>query len=260
MSQQLQLRYMGFCGVDDSVNPGLLLLLSRHYPWIEWGMLFRPDQEGQARYASKEWLDQLISLMRFADVPMNLAGHLCGSRCEEVLNGDYDFMQRLAGFGFRRIQINATRANNVHIDPSMHAIYVKNVREGMKLTHGQVEWIIQCNEETKFLWEELVKEPEPNLSILFDASCGLGKLMTEYSKPYADIPCGYAGGIGPKNIASVLAEVQKAADGVSVWIDMESSLRVMVSDKEVVGRDAFSIDKCFDCIRVGVDLFKFHEA
>jgi hypothetical protein len=48
---QLNLRYMGFCGVDDSVvNPELLHLISLHYPWVEWGILFRPDLEGTPRY------------------------------------------------------------------------------------------------------------------------------------------------------------------------------------------------------------------
>ena len=27
----------------------MLQLLSTHYPWIEWGVLFRPDLEGTAR-------------------------------------------------------------------------------------------------------------------------------------------------------------------------------------------------------------------
>jgi hypothetical protein len=48
---QLNLRYMGFCGVDDSVvNPELVHLISLHYPWVEWGILFRPDLEGTPRY------------------------------------------------------------------------------------------------------------------------------------------------------------------------------------------------------------------
>ena len=48
-------RYMGFCGVDDSVSPHLLHLLSAAYPWIEWGILFRSDLEGQPRYPTWEW-------------------------------------------------------------------------------------------------------------------------------------------------------------------------------------------------------------
>ena len=39
-------RVVGFCGVDNSVDPWLLAIISRAYPWIEWGILFRPDMEG----------------------------------------------------------------------------------------------------------------------------------------------------------------------------------------------------------------------
>lgn len=46
VDQKLNLRVMGFCGCDDSVNPELLQILSIHYSWIEWGILFRPDLEG----------------------------------------------------------------------------------------------------------------------------------------------------------------------------------------------------------------------
>ena len=41
-SKSLNLRAMGFCGVDDSVNPSLLQLISSKYSWVEWGALFRP--------------------------------------------------------------------------------------------------------------------------------------------------------------------------------------------------------------------------
>ena len=38
-NHNLELRFMGFCGIDDSTSPEMLLLLSKHYPWIEWGMV-----------------------------------------------------------------------------------------------------------------------------------------------------------------------------------------------------------------------------
>jgi hypothetical protein len=53
------LRYMGFCGVDDSVEPELLHMISAFYPWVEWGMLFRSDKEGHPRYPTWEWSKRL---------------------------------------------------------------------------------------------------------------------------------------------------------------------------------------------------------
>lgn len=64
----LNLRYMGFCGVDDSVvNQELLHLLSLHYSWIEWGILFRPDLEGTPRSVS------LVSYFFFSNFQANYA-------------------------------------------------------------------------------------------------------------------------------------------------------------------------------------------
>ena len=54
------LRALGLCGIDDSVDPELLALVSSSYPFVEWGVLFRPDLVGQPRYASPEWLQTLF--------------------------------------------------------------------------------------------------------------------------------------------------------------------------------------------------------
>ena len=47
---------------------------------------------------------------------MRLAGHLCASRCQEVLDGNFPFVKSLAALGFGRVQINATAANNVTVN------------------------------------------------------------------------------------------------------------------------------------------------
>jgi hypothetical protein len=31
-------------------------MLSQRFPFIEWGMLFRPDLEGTPRYATMDWV------------------------------------------------------------------------------------------------------------------------------------------------------------------------------------------------------------
>ena len=42
----VQLRALGFCGADDSVDPQDLREISRAFPAIEWGVLFRPTKRG----------------------------------------------------------------------------------------------------------------------------------------------------------------------------------------------------------------------
>lgn len=81
---ELNLRMMGFCGADDSVDPGLLQVLSSKYSWIEWGVLFRPDLEGTPRYPTVNWVEELSKIHFENGGTMKLAAHLCKQRCQEV--------------------------------------------------------------------------------------------------------------------------------------------------------------------------------
>ena len=286
----LNLRVMGFCGADDSVHVEHLQLLSIHYPWIEWGVLFRPDMEGTPRYATTAWVDRLSKINEGTGGTMRLAGHLCGSRCQEILDGDPSFVTSLAAKGFGRFQVNATVANNVKVDRGNLPQIAENLKKCIDAV-SECEWIFQLNDETRDIWDALCKlcsrsssgsssprtTPMPsslslemptestsslptNLSCLFDASCGLGKLADEYTAPITvgtqDIPCGYAGGIAPNNILQVLGNVSRAATGKAVWIDMESSLRSTLTDKQnPEGKDVFSIEKCMGCVVAGSNKF-----
>ncbi len=275
---KLNLRLMGFCGVDDSVDPRFLSILSFHFPFVEWGVLFRPDLEGQPRYATSGWIENLTKVKTLASHDIHLAGHFCGRRCEEILEGDFSFIQQVYDWGFRRIQINATRANNVTIDMNNKNQAISNLHQCM-LLHPSIEWIIQTNQETMFIADGLISNnPPSNISLLFDSSCGLGKPISEetmlmHSFPES-IPCGYAGGIGTTNISSILQLLNdkiatSSAEGIeksaknSIWIDMESSLREIVrstvsptSSLNTVYefKDVFSVSKCFECIQACIAL------
>eukprot|EP01032_Pedospumella_encystans_P025671 gene25671-29003_t len=260
----INMRVIGFCGMDDSVSPDLLALVSSRYPWVEWGVLFRNDLEGTPRYPSRPWVERLSSLATFSEdretVSIRLAGHLCGNRCQEVLDGDFSFIQELYSLGYRRVQVNATAANSVTVDPERINQYVQNIFLCMRSV-SKMEFIIQCNEETKPIYTQLMADPTPNMSVLYDASCGKGVRVSSFPSPmlHPTIRCGYAGGIGPDSISEILTGVRAATEGVpaynKVWVDMESSLRTIVVEKNKVDqsetrRDVFSIDKVFACILI----------
>jgi len=256
-SQQLNLRYLGFCGVDDSVAPGLLELLSSRYPYIEWGILFRPDLEGSPRYASSDWVNQLLTIKSATGTKMNFAAHLCQSRCQELLEGEASFVTQLHHQGFHRVQINATAANGVCVDPTKLFDYIQNLRKIFNL-FPQIEFILQQNNETCNLWKPFISDPPANISILFDASCGRGIALTtssstQYQVPYTTpaIPVGYAGGISPNNIQTILLNVANTTNGIETWIDMESSLRdILYDSSNRTEKDCFSIQKCYQCIQI----------
>lgn len=243
---KVNLRYLGFCGADDSCDPELLAAISARHPYVEWGVLFRPDREGQPRYASPEWVQRLAKVRRGCPA-MNLAGHLCGSRVPQVLAGDASFVEELYAKGFRRVQVNATAINGV--DTSKLKECVAGLRASMAAVPG-VEWIVQRNDETRPLWEGLLEDPPSNMSLLFDASCGTGVLAETFPAPHPTVPCGYAGGMGPGNIADVLPRVAAASGGRATWVDMESRLRAQLD-----GRDVFCVDKCFKCAMNARGLF-----
>lgn len=124
-----------------------------------------------------------------------------------------------------------------------------------------MEFIIQCNEETRSIYEALIAAPQPNMSLLYDASCGKGVRVNSFPSPmlHPTIPCGYAGGIGPDCIADILSAVSEVVaactPGTTVWVDMESSLRSIVvtknkADQTETRADVFSIDKCFATILI----------
>ena len=265
------LRAIGFCGLDDSVDPYMILMMCHSYPIIEFGVLFRPDLEGQPRYPSQRWVEQFANVIKtnhattsVKDNNIKLAAHLCGTRVNDVLNNNGDeFINQLIEWNFRRIQINATARNGV--DTSNLAVAIPNIVRIVNKYDGSIEFIIQRNEETSLLWEGLEKyykensESWPkNLSMLYDESKGTGKETKEWPIISSDIPyqIGFAGGLGPHNIQTVIPELVTIIQNASTdsqkrtfWIDMESSLRSIRN-----GIDIFDLDKCHQVINSVCDL------
>jgi hypothetical protein len=247
-------RAIGFCGVDDSVHPNLLVLLARSYPIVEFGVLFRPDKEGQPRYASTEWVEQLgrVAMSPHGIPQVQLAAHLCGVRVNQVLENTDEgqlFLMEVQSWGFRRVQINATAVNGVNT--SRLGESVESFCELMVM-FPKLEFIIQKNEETKPLWMGLMRKDgkvSKNISMLVDESKGTGVLAKSWPKPPTNCEIGYAGGIGPHNIREVITDVATAAQGRRIWIDMESSLRSITNDKDV-----FDLCKCYEVIQVACDM------
>jgi phosphoribosylanthranilate isomerase len=78
-----------------------------------------------------------------------------------------------------------------------------------------------------------------NIAALYDLSHGGGVLPETWSHPLAKtaIPCGFAGGLSPENVASQIAKIQVVMGDANFWIDAETHLR---SDG----------DKQFDLVKV----------
>ncbi len=225
-------------------------MYSNSYPFVEFGVLFRPDKEGEPRYATAEWVDELCKVAAKANGKMKLAAHLCGARVNEVLVGDDSFLKTLSAWGFQRVQINATEVNGV--DTSKLAESVEAFLMAV-VAHPELEFILQKNEETKPLWQGLLTLSHKtaggsghlpqNVSMLIDESKGTGVLASSWPTPPGEYEIGYAGGIGPHNIQKVLNDILVVGNGRQIWIDMESSLRSTEN-----GKDVFDLNKCYEVI------------
>lgn len=246
------LRCIGFCGADDSIEPLLLAAISARHQWVEWGLLFRPDKAGQPRYASEAWLEQLAAAN--AGRVMRLAGHLCSTRVDEVLRGDATFVKEVSGrVGIARFQINATKANGTDMGafstPEGAERCVASLRS-VFASLPKVEFIVQRNVETKPLWERLLEDAPPNMSMLFDDSMGLGVESDAFAPPPTQpVKFGYAGGLSPSNLKLQLERMGKVAAGHTLWCDMETSLRTVRRD----GTDLFDANKAMSCIRCVIE-------
>ena len=264
----MKLRKLGFCGVDDSISPKLLGLISNSYPFVEFGVLFRPDREGQPRYASQEWIKELSKVVSSSSSSsssqhraMELAAHLCGQRVNDLLvNNDTnrEFLSSLNSMGFHRVQINATAVNGVDTSNLSDQVTIATVATSIT-NHPELEFILQQNDETKPLWQGLLDlesfhgkgKLASNVVMLVDESKGTGVLASSWPTPPKNYDIGYAGGIGPDNVRQVLNDIITVANGRDIWIDMESSLRTKTIDKDGnTENDVFDIEKCFKCIEI----------
>ncbi|CAE8729987.1 unnamed protein product, partial [Polarella glacialis] len=209
-----------------------------------WGVLLRPDRQGQPRYAGPEVLKKLGCLARGEGGrdTLRLACHLCGDDCRRVIRGDVDRVRHLHGLlGFGRLQLNPTKANDPGgWEPAAAAEGVRAVATALP----EVEFILQLNEETQALFERLFHDPScpapTNLVVLLDASCGLGKVPDAWARPPEGVRCGFAGGLGPDTVLAQLDAIAAACKDSgssgsdmpqSVWIDMESGIRSQESDR-----------------------------
>jgi hypothetical protein len=184
--------FITFTGADDRTDVDGMRALSARYP-IEWGVLFSPHRQGQDnRYPGGE------AQSRLAWSGLRLAAHLCGSHARSIMAGEELHVPVDLGI-FKRIQIN-------HTEPSVSAINA--FRAG---------WGPRCIVQTR----GLTFPRNTSVDWLFDTSGGRGK-EPEAIPPYPGRLVGYAGGIGPDNVRSVIERI--AATG-PYWIDMESKVR-----------------------------------
>ena len=212
----MQIQYVTFTGADDKTNIERMIGLSQKFPKIEWAILFSQSKAGVPRYPSWDWVQKLMNTIQGSHVHVNLSAHLCGKWVEDVMKGNFTFINDpMVSKMFGRFQLNMGK------DRLQLAVKSETFMSGVKKCPKPV--IFGGNYSHIKVDAEFFKTS--GLLPLFDASGGRGVLTKDWPKPFEGCFCGYAGGLGPANIVEQLDNIKAAAGDSNIWIDMESRLR-----------------------------------
>lgn len=231
-------------GADNSTTPESLALLTEKYPFVEWGILVSSSYRdaGGSRFPSHDWIRRLQRITAGMEISLSL--HVCGHWVRELLMGN-SYIPEFMLSGFQRIQLNF-HAERTPCDPRLcyNAL----------LSLGAPQFIFQIDGATGNAHLESVTAEYDgdgraiDAVPLFDISGGAGILPTEWPKPQYmnnDVDhCyhGYAGGLGPENLAAQLPLIGEAAGNTRIWIDMETRVR-SADDKKF---DLAKVSRCLD--------------
>lgn len=198
-------------GVDSSTPVLEAVELYRREMRLELGILFSDSRAGaENRYPEHRWIESFTAEITAVHPEAALALHICGSARRRFLEtGD------LAGFTalhrFNRIQLNGT------FDPAESRLLEK------QLSHSPRGPAIITQHEINPALAQAISSHRHQ--VLFDASGGRGIRREDWPAPIRGKRCGYAGGLGPLNLAQELPRMEQVARGTSVWVDMESGIR-----------------------------------
>lgn len=211
----MQLDRVTITGADDSVRPLELEAISRDFHFVEWGILVG-TQIGVRRFPSEHWFNEFARLA--TDNRLCVSAHLCGRWVRELMrDSTLTFWQahpRLA-YAAQRLQLN------------FHGRQVNPVLRDLceELGNYPHQFIFQVDGTNDHLASNAHDEGADAVP-LYDLSGGAGVLPESWPGQMKGIYSGYAGGLGPDNLADQLPLIAAAADGEPFWIDMETRASV----------------------------------
>lgn len=229
-------------GADDSINPHELALLSKDYPFVEWGILVSKSREASARYPSREWMNKLADIA--PDLLMNLSCHLCGSYVREFVQGNDNVVYELGNYVWRtfdRVQLNFHAIPHEHNDSLID----------MLIKHKDKQFIFQHDGVNQGIAEDMHRKG-CDVSILFDKSGGAGILPKQWPPHHAEIKCGYAGGLSPDNIEEEIKKIDEQSGVNRIWIDCETHVRSEMDAKFDMHKVKIFLQKCSNYMQHGL--------
>lgn len=225
-------------GADDTLTAAELIPLSQKYPHLEWAILLSVDSAGRSRFPSYHWMRELKAVAK--DHNLVLAGHLCGKWVRNLVNkgefafrDDYPWLYEM----FPRIQLNF-HAEDLKVVPEFY----DRLRES-----SDKQFIFQMDGVNNGLAHQ-GNVSGIDIVPLFDTSGGAGIVPESWdfgNRDWcADRYQGYAGGLGPHNLAIQLDDMASAVGDRIIWIDMETWIRTGPN---------FDLEKVERCLEIGTN-------
>lgn len=206
----MKLSHITFTGIDERTDVKRLKQIQKKFPFVEFGVLlsYKWHENGN------RFLNPII-LSILKGQGLNLSAHFCGRAAIDVAVGNMFKIKSLLGNNsriFKRCQLNI-KADR----------YLAELRHLKPIPYID-EVIIQMH--TIELCQQFLNGQRPRFeSYLIDGSCGCGIETPIQIITSSGIHIGYAGGIGPNNVAEILRNLLKYPSEEKFWIDMETSVR-----------------------------------
>lgn len=203
-------------GIDERTD--LHAVADLAIPGIEFGILLSANPEGRNRYPGIPWLLQAVNALR-----RRSAIHVCGAEARRrLMAGEYDDFLRDVG----RIQVNGV------VEWDDVVVLLRRLVRQRIVTQFT---LANSSHAAPWTWYGAGRH-----DLLVDGSGGRGIRPDEWSSPATDKRVGFAGGLGPDNLATEIRRIQPVMRQ-GWWVDMESGLRT---------NDWFDIAKARRCIEI----------
>jgi len=204
----------GLNGVDEATALVELAVVSDLYPFVEWGFLYSPDQQGTpGRYPSVARIRRAFKeLPRYVRTALHVNGPGVGQLLEGegVVSGLVEQVRARSG----RVQLNL-RSVRANVDPEALRRFV--------LARPEVFFVTPYSDGNASVMQALAGVE--NHAIVFDSSTDRNVPPQSWPRAPNSMRCGYAGGLGVHNLEAELPRIYQAAGTAEFWIDLEGRLR-----------------------------------